>query len=153
MLTGLTHSAVYVTDQDEALAFYVDKLGMEVAADVDLGVMRWLTVRVPGDTTREVLLEVPGPPAHDEATAAEVRALLAKGALGLGFILTVDDCRATYERWSAAGVEFTQEPTEHFYGIDCGVRDPFGNHLRVTQPAPTGAAPPEPAELRAEFNM
>jgi catechol 2,3-dioxygenase-like lactoylglutathione lyase family enzyme len=152
MLTGLTHSAVYVTDQEEALAFYVGKLGMEVAADVDLGVMRWLTVRVPGDT-REVLLEVPGPPAHDEATAAEVRALLAKGALGLGFVLTVDDCRATYERWSAAGVEFNQGPTEHFYGIDCGVRDPFGNHLRVTQLKPTGAAPPEPAELRAEFGM
>jgi catechol 2,3-dioxygenase-like lactoylglutathione lyase family enzyme len=152
MLTGLTHSALYVTDQEEALAFYVGKLGMEVAADVDLGVMRWLTVRVPGQD-REVLLEVPGPPAHDEATAGEVRALLTKGALGLGFILTVDDCRATYAAWSAAGVEFTQEPTEHFYGIDCGVRDPFGNNLRVTELKPTGAAPPEPAELRAEFGM
>jgi catechol 2,3-dioxygenase-like lactoylglutathione lyase family enzyme len=152
MLTGLTHSAVYVTDQEEALAFYVGKLGMEVAADVDLGVMRWLTVRVPGDT-REVLLEVPGPPAHDGATAAEVRALLAKGALGLGFILTVDDCRATYEAWKAAGVEFNQEPTEHFYGIDCGVRDPFGNHLRVTELKDTGVAPPEPEALRREFGM
>jgi catechol 2,3-dioxygenase-like lactoylglutathione lyase family enzyme len=152
MLTGLTHSALYVTDQEEALAFYVGKLGMEVAADVDLGVMRWLTVRVPG-TDREVLLEVPGPPAHDEATAGEVRALLTKGALGLGFILTVDDCRATYEAWSAAGVEFVQEPTEHFYGIDCGVRDPFGNNLRVTELKGSGAAPPEPEALRAEFGM
>jgi hypothetical protein len=114
--------------------------------------MRWLTVRVPG-SDREVLLEVPGPPAHDEATAGEVRALLAKGALGLGFILTVDDCRATYEAWSAAGVEFTQEPTEHFYGIDCGVRDPFGNNLRVTELKPTGATPPDAATLREEFRM
>ena len=152
MLTGITHSAVYVTDQDEALAFYVGQLGLEVAADVDLGVMRGLTVRVPGQEGREILLEVPGPPAHDAETAAEVRALLAKGALGLGFILTVDDCRATYGAWAAAGVEVTQEPTEHFYGIDCGVRDPFGNHLRVTQLLPTGRTP-DAAELRAEFRM
>jgi uncharacterized glyoxalase superfamily protein PhnB len=77
---------------------------------------------------------VPGPPALDPDTAEEVKQLLGKGA-GAGFIVTTDDCRATYETLLAKGVEFTQEPTEHFYGIDCGLRDPFGNPLRITQPA------------------
>ena len=136
MFNAITHSAVYVLDQDEALDFYVGKLGLEVANDVDLGFMRWLTVCVPGAPEREILLEKPGPPAHDEATAEQVRQLVAKGAMGLAFILTTDDCRRTYEELKARGVEFTQEPVEHFYGIDVGLRDPFGNHLRITQPAP-----------------
>jgi catechol 2,3-dioxygenase-like lactoylglutathione lyase family enzyme len=135
MLKAITHSAVFVTDQEEALDFYVGKLGLEVVADVDLGVMRWLTVRVPGDTERELLLETPKNPMVDEETAGEVRNLLSKGALGLGFILTTDDCRATYEELSAKGVEFTQEPTDRFYGVDAGIRDPFGNNIRLTQPA------------------
>ena len=145
MLNAISHSAVYVLDQDEALDFYVGKLGLEVAADVDLGFMRWLTVCVPGAPEREILLEKPGPPAHDEATAEQVRQLVAKGAMGLAFILTTDDCRRTYEELKARGVEFTQEPVEHFYGIDVGLRDPFGNHLRVTQPAPQPLQMPEPA--------
>ena len=145
MFNAITHSAVYVPDQDEALEFYVGKLGLEVAADVDLGFMRWLTVCVPGAPEREILLEKPGPPAHDEATAEQVRQLVAKGAMGLAFILTTDDCRRTYAELKAKGVEFTQEPVEHFYGIDVGLRDPFGNHLRVTQPAPQPLQMPEPA--------
>lgn len=136
MFTNVTHSGVYVLDQDEALAFYVDKLGLEVRADVDLGFMRWLTVGVPGDTGREILLEKPGPPAMSEQVAGQVRDLLTKGALGLGFILRTDDCRKTYEELKARGVEFTQEPTEQPYGVDCALRDPSGNHIRITQPAP-----------------
>ena len=143
MFQAITHSAVFVTDQDEALDFYVGKLGLEVVADVDLGVMRWLTVRVPGDTDRELLLETPKNPMVDDETAGEVRALLSKGALGLGFILQTDDCQAAYEELSAKGVEFSQEPTERFYGIDAGIRDPFGNNIRMTQPAAEMGEPPE----------
>jgi catechol 2,3-dioxygenase-like lactoylglutathione lyase family enzyme len=135
MYQAITHSAVFVTDQDEALDFYVGKLGLEVGADVDLEVMRWLTVHVPGQPEREILLETPKNPMNDEETAQEISNLLAKGALGLGFILTTDDCRATFEELSAKGVEFTQEPVERFYGVDAGIRDPFGNNIRLTQPA------------------
>jgi catechol 2,3-dioxygenase-like lactoylglutathione lyase family enzyme len=145
MFNAITHSAIFVLDQDEALEFYVGKLGLEVAADVDMGFMRWLTIRVPGQPEREILLERPGPPAHDEATAAQVRELVTKGATGLALILTTDDCRRTYRELQGRGVEFTEEPTEHFYGIDCGLRDPFGNNMRITQPAPQPIVPPAPA--------
>lgn len=145
MFSHITHSAVFVLDQDEALEFYVGKLGMEVSADIDLGVMRWLTVCVPGED-RHVLLEKPGPPAHDDATAAQVRELLTKGATGLGFILTTEDARATHAELEARGVETTGEPVDMAYGIDFGVRDPFGNNLRITQPK---AATPE--EIQARF--
>ena len=133
MYNNINMSHVFVLDQDEALDFYVGKLGLEVGADVDLGFMRWLTVRVPGDPGREILLERPGPPAMDEATAEQVRELVTKGATGFTFGLTTDDCRATYETLKARGVEFTQEPTERDYGIDVGVRDPFGNNFRIVQ--------------------
>lgn len=135
MFNAITLSQVFVLDQDEALDFYVGKLGFEVANDVDLGFMRWLTIRVPGEPGREILLEKPGPPAMDEATTAQVRKLVTKGATGLAIGLTTDDCRKTYETLRARGVEFTEEPTEHFYGIDCALRDPFGNHIRIVQPA------------------
>ncbi|MBA2637000.1 MAG: VOC family protein [Solirubrobacterales bacterium] len=135
MFNAISHHSVFVLDQDEALAFYVDKLGLEVAQDVDLGFMRWLTVQVPGSPGREILLEVPGPPAMDEASAAQVRELLTKGATGLAFILNTDDCRKAHKELVARGVEFTQEPTEQSYGIDCALRDPFGNHIRVGQHA------------------
>ena len=130
----ITISAVYVLDQDEALEFYVGKLGFEVNMDVDMGFMRWLTVRPPGQPDREVLLELPGPPAHDDATAEQVRELVTKGAMGFTLGLRTDDVHKTYEELKAKGVEFTDEPTERFYGIDCGLRDPFGNHLRLVQP-------------------
>jgi catechol 2,3-dioxygenase-like lactoylglutathione lyase family enzyme len=133
MLKNIRLSALFVLDQDEALDFYVGKLGLEVANDVDLGFMRWLTVQVPGDPDREVLLENPGPPSMDDATAEQVRELITKGATGgwLGF--TTDDCRKTYEELLAKGLEFTEEPTERGYGIDCALRDPFGNVVRITQ--------------------
>ncbi len=135
MFDAITHSAVFVLDQDEALDFYVGKLGLEVVHDVDLGFMRWLTVSVPGRPEREILLEKPGPPAMSEETAAQVRDIVTKGAMGLAFILSTDDCRRTYQELRAKGVEFNQEPTEQPYGIDCALRDPFGNHVRIAQPA------------------
>jgi predicted enzyme related to lactoylglutathione lyase len=142
MLNAITLSQIYVLDQAEALDFYVGKLGLEVKIDADLGFMRWLTVIAPGQPDREILLEVPGPPAMDEATAEQVRELVTKGATGgwLGF--ATDDCRATYETLVAAGVEFTQEPVQQAYGIDCGLRDPFGNAIRIMQPTlnPAGAS-------------
>jgi uncharacterized glyoxalase superfamily protein PhnB len=133
MFTAIPLSQIYVLDQNEALDFYVGKLGLEVKNDIDMGFMRWLTVGVPGEPGREVLLEVPGPPAMNEATANQVREMVTKGATGgwLGF--TTDDCQKTYETLRATGVEFTQEPVERFYGIDCGLRDPFGNAIRITQ--------------------
>jgi len=146
MFNHITHSAVFVTDHDEALEFYVGKLGLEVSADIDLGVMRWVTVCVPGEA-RHILLEKPGPPAHDEATAGQVRDVLSRGATGLGFILTTDDAHATYAALEAKGVETTGEPVDMPYGVDFGVRDPFGNNLRITQPIETTNE-----EIQAAFN-
>ena len=148
MITTITHSGVFVLDQDEALEFYVGKLGLEVAADVDMGFMRWLTVRVPGDEDREILLEVPGPPAHEEGTAEQVRELVTKGATGFAVGFRVDDARATYADFKEKGVEVNEEPTEHFYGVDFGIRDPFGNHIRVVEPRAF-----DPAEAAAEMQV
>jgi catechol 2,3-dioxygenase-like lactoylglutathione lyase family enzyme len=135
MFKALTHSAIWVLDHDEALDFYVGKLGFEVHTDVDLEFMRWLTINVPGQPDREVLLEIPGPPSLDPDTAEQVKALLSKGATGFAMGLTTDDCRGLYDDLVGKGVEFTQAPVERFYGIDVGLRDPFGNNLRITQPA------------------
>jgi catechol 2,3-dioxygenase-like lactoylglutathione lyase family enzyme len=127
-------SSIYVLDQDQALDFYVGVLGLEVGTDADLGFMRWLTVRVPGDQ-KEILLERPGPPAHDPATAEQVRELVAKGAGGgwLGF--QVDDVDAVHAELVEKGVDITQAPTDQSYGRDIGLRDPFGNHLRIANMA------------------
>ncbi len=133
MLTSIYISSVHVLDQQEALDFYVGKLGLEVRADIDMGFMRWLTVGVPGDT-REVLLELPAPPSMDPQTAEVVREMVSKGAGGGSLFFYTDDCQRTYEDLVAKGVEVTQEPTEHFYGTDFGIRDPFGNALRIAQP-------------------
>ena len=138
MLTSLSHSFIYVLDHEQALDFYVGKLGLEVATDADLGPFRWLTVRVAGRPETELVLTTPDM-GHDEETAAAIRDLVTKGG-GNGVIFSVDDCRRTYEELLAKGVEFTQEPTEHFYGIDCGLRDPFGNHIRFSQPLPAAAS-------------
>jgi hypothetical protein len=98
--------------------------------------MRWLTVAVPGDPNREILLELPGPPAMDATTAAQVRELVTKGAGGGWIGFATDDCRKTYETLLARGVEFTQEPVDRPYGVDCGLRDPFGNAIRIVQRTP-----------------
>ncbi len=130
-------SSIYVLDQDEALDFYVGKLGLEVGTDADLGFMRWLTVRVPGDQ-REILLERPGPPAHDPKTADDVRALVTKGAGGGWLAFQVDDVDAAHAELVAQGVEITQPPSDMSYGRDFGARDPFGNNLRIGNvPTPT----------------
>lgn len=134
MFNAITQSQIYVLDQDEALDFYVGKLGLEVTADADLGFMRWLSVSVPGHPERQILLEKPGPPSMSEETAQQVRELVTKGAIGGSLIFSTDDCHKTYETLRERGVEFTDEPTERPYGIDCGLRDPFGNHIRFTQP-------------------
>ncbi|MEX1170578.1 MAG: VOC family protein [Chloroflexota bacterium] len=135
MIANLNVTSIYVLDKDEALDFYVNKLGLEVGQDFQQGSYRWLTVRVPGDPGIEISLEKPGPPMHDEATAAQLRELVTKGAMG-GLVFHTDDARGLYETLKARGVtDFTQEPTDHFYGTDIGVRDPFGNAIRILQPA------------------
>src|SRR4029453_8853879 len=132
MITRLSVASIYVLDKEEALDFYVNKLGLEKGNDVRQGDYRWLTIRVPGEAT-EVSLEQPGPPLHDEATAAQLRELITKGALG-GLVFITDDARLLYETLKERGVaDFTQEPTDHFYGTDMGIRDPFGNPIRILQ--------------------
>src|SRR4026208_2508333 len=153
MITRLNVASIYVLDKDEALDFYVNKLGLEKGNDVRQGDYRWLTVRapalgapaaprgatgclpvrVPAEGVTEVSLEQPGPPLHDEATAAQLRELISKGARG-GLVFITDDARGLYETLKERGVaDFTQEPTDHFYGTDMGIRDPFGNAIRILQ--------------------
>src|SRR3954452_14391578 len=137
MITKLSHTGVWVHDQDEALAFYTDKLGFEVVTDVtveEFGNMRWLEIGLPGSDVRVVLTAVTGS-YLDAATSDQLLAILSKG-YNPPLILEVEDCRATIDELRAKGVEISQEPTEQFYGVDAGIRDPSGNSLRVTQPAP-----------------
>jgi catechol 2,3-dioxygenase-like lactoylglutathione lyase family enzyme len=150
MLNRIIHTFVHVLDYEEALDFYVGKLGMVIHTDADLGVMRFLTVNFPDQPELELVLMVPGPPAYDDATAAQIRELVTKGAAGGGLIFHTDDCRGTYEKLRAKGVEFTQEPSERFYGIDCALRDPFGNPLRFTQPPAGPIVVPSVEELQAQ---
>ena len=127
---------LWVNDQEEALAFYTQKLGMEVRSDItlpELGDFRWLTVAPPGQPdVAIVLMAIPGPPVMDAETAAQVRSLMARGFAGTVF-LTTDDCRAEYEELKGRGVEFTEAPEERPYGIDSAFRDPSGNNIRLTQ--------------------
>jgi predicted enzyme related to lactoylglutathione lyase len=125
-----------VHDQDEALAFYTEKLGLELREDVtvpEMGNFRWLTVGVPGQPDVSVtLMAVPGAPVFDDETRDRIKELMAKGAAS-GLFFETDDCRASYEELKQRGVEFQQEPTEQPYGIDAGFRDPSGNHARMIQ--------------------
>jgi uncharacterized glyoxalase superfamily protein PhnB len=127
---------LWVHDQDEALAFWTQKIGMEVRTDVtlpEMGNFRWLTVGPAGQPdVAIVLMDIPGPPVMDEQTGAEVRNLMAKGFAGTVFLST-DDCQAAYEELKGRGVEFTEEPQEYPYGIDSGFRDPSGNSIRLTE--------------------
>jgi predicted enzyme related to lactoylglutathione lyase len=137
MLKQLTYAQVWVHDQDEALPFYTEKLGMELREDVtvpELGNFRWLSVGVPGQPDVAItLMAVPGPPVFEEETRKQIHGLMAKGAAG-GLFFSTDDCRASYEELKDRGVEFLQEPTEQPYGIDAGFRDPSGNQFRMVQP-------------------
>jgi uncharacterized glyoxalase superfamily protein PhnB len=132
----IANAQLWVHDQDEALAFYTEKLGFEVQADVTLPEMdgfRWLTVGPPGqEDISIVLMAIPGAPVMDEETGGQVRDLMAKGFAGTVF-LTTDDCQASYEELKARGVEFTEAPEKRPYGIDSGFRDPSGNSFRLTQ--------------------
>jgi uncharacterized glyoxalase superfamily protein PhnB len=132
----LANTQLWVHDQEEALAFYTQKLGMEVRADVtlpELGDFRWVTVAPPGqEEVSIVLMAIPGPPVMDPDTAEQVKNLMAKGFAGAVF-LTTDDCQASYEELKARGVEFTEAPEERPYGIDAGFRDPSGNSFRLTE--------------------
>jgi catechol 2,3-dioxygenase-like lactoylglutathione lyase family enzyme len=136
MLKQLTHVQVWVHDQDEALQFYTEKLGMELREDVtvpELGNFRWLSVGVPGqDDVAITLMDIPGPPVFEEETRQKIVDLLARGASG-GLFFSTDDAQKAYEELKGRGVEFTQEPTEQPYGIDAGFRDPSGNHFRMAQ--------------------
>lgn len=123
---------IYVRDQDEALAFYVDKLGFRVHTDVRNGDYRWLTVQAPDQPAFQLGLYVPGPPVHDAATAQTMKAMVAKGAMP-PLVLAVDDCRAAYDRLLGLGVEFTQEPIDRYGNIDAGFRDPSGNGWKMIE--------------------
>jgi len=132
----ITNAQLWVHDQDEALAFYTEKVGMEVRADVtvpELGNFRWLTVGPAGQSDISiVLMAIPGPPVMDADTAEQVRALMAKGFAGTIF-LTTDDVHSSYEELKGRGVDFIEQPEERPYGIDSAFRDPSGNNIRLTQ--------------------
>jgi uncharacterized glyoxalase superfamily protein PhnB len=132
----IANAQLWVHDQDEALAFYTEKVGMEVRADVtlpEMGDFRWLTVGPPGQEDVSItLMAIPGPPVMDGETAERVRDVMAKGFAGTVF-LTTDDCQASYEELKGRGVEFTETPEKRPYGIDSGFRDPSGNSIRLTQ--------------------
>jgi catechol 2,3-dioxygenase-like lactoylglutathione lyase family enzyme len=129
---------IWVLDLDEALDFYVDKLGFALQTDVETEGMRFVLVTAPEQPDVPLMFAVPGPPVLDEVTAEQVRVLMAKGFLGPGGLVT-KDCRKTAEELKARGVEFLEEPEERFYGIDAGFRDPFGNHWRLTELTPQPA--------------
>ena len=133
----LTHVQVWVHDQDEALAFYTGKLGMELREDVtvpEMGNFRWLSVGIPGQDVSITLMAIPGPPVFDDETRESINKLLAKGASG-GLFFATDDAQESYDELKGRGVEFTQEPPEQPYGIDAGFRDASGNHFRLAQRA------------------
>jgi len=134
MINRLSHATLWVLDQDAALRFYTEKLGFEVRRDQSIDSFRWLTVGPPDQPDVQLVLLEPGPPMMDAASADQIRALVAKGAMGTGVFAT-DDCRGTYEELKARGVEFLQEPTERFYGIEATFRDDSGNWFSLTQPA------------------
>lgn len=123
---------IYVRDQDEALTFYVDKLGFRVHTDVRNGDYRWLTVEIPNQPGFQLGLFTPGPPVHDPATSQTLQAMVAKGAMP-PLVLSVEDCRATYDRLLAQGVEFTQEPVDRYGNVDAGFRDPSGNGWKMIE--------------------
>ncbi|MFZ0042069.1 MAG: VOC family protein [Solirubrobacteraceae bacterium] len=132
----IANAQLWVNDQDEARAFYTEKIGMEVRADVtvpELGNFRWLTVAPPGqEDVSIVLMAIPGPPIFEADTVQKIRDLMARGA-GFTVFLSTDDCRASFEELKGRGVEFVEEPEDRPYGVDAGFRDPSGNHLRLTE--------------------
>ncbi len=129
---GVAVIGLYVRDQDEALAFYVEKLGFQVHTDVRNGDYRWLTVQHPNQPSFQLGLFTPQPPVVDAVTAQSIREIVAKGAMP-PLVLAVDDCRAAYDRMRALGVEFTQEPIDRYGTMDAGFRDPAGNGWKMIE--------------------
>jgi catechol 2,3-dioxygenase-like lactoylglutathione lyase family enzyme len=138
MSQGIEVVGLYVRDQDEALAFYVEKVGFRAHTDVKNGSFRWLTVQHPEQPSFQLGLFSTDSPMHDAATAQALRAILAKGAMP-PLVLTVADCRATYDAMRKLGVEFMQEPIDRYGTVDAGFRDPSGNGWKMIQ-----ARPPKP---------
>jgi catechol 2,3-dioxygenase-like lactoylglutathione lyase family enzyme len=138
MITKLSHTTIWVLDQDEALRFYRDQLGFQVRTDERMDGFRWLTVSAPGQPDHELILLEPGPPMMDEEAAAQVKALVAKGVLGPGAFET-DDCNGTYAEFSERGVNFLSKPTERFYGTEATLRDNSGNWFSMVQRSTTSA--------------
>ena len=129
----ISHSFITVDDQEKALAFYRDALGLVVNTDAPLGPYRWLTVSAPGNPSMEIVLATPDM-GHGPDDTESLRMLLAKGALN-GVLFTTDDCDAFFERVRATGAEVLQEPIDQPYGVrDCAFRDPSGNHVRIGSP-------------------
>lgn len=140
MITKLSHTTIWVLDQDEARAFYTEKLGFEVRIDERTDNFRWLTVSPPSQPDHELILLEPGPPMMDAETAEQVKTLVAKGVLGPG-VLGTDDCRSTYAELTERGVSFLSEPAERFYGIEATLRDSSGNWFSLTQRSEEFATP------------
>jgi catechol 2,3-dioxygenase-like lactoylglutathione lyase family enzyme len=132
MTQGVQVVGLYVRDQDEALNFYVEKLGFRVHTDVRNGDYRWLTVQHPEQPSFQLGLFNPGPPVLDAATAQTLRAIVAKGAMP-PLVLSVDNCRAAHAQMLERGVEFTQEPTDRYGNVDAGFRDPSGNGWKMIE--------------------
>jgi catechol 2,3-dioxygenase-like lactoylglutathione lyase family enzyme len=132
MSQGVDTVGLYVRDQEEALTFYVEKLGFRVKTDVKNGDYRWLTIQHPEQPSFQLGLFKPGPPTHDAATAQTLQSMVAKGAMP-PLVLVVNDCRAEFDRMRARGVEFTQEPTERYGAVDASFRDPSGNGWKMIQ--------------------
>src|SRR5690554_5493496 len=124
---------MFVFDQDKTLNFYIGKLGLEISADIDFGPMRWLTVTAPGNPEREILLEKAAPPSVDPDSVSQLRELISKGATGFTVGFVTEDAHEFFKELREKGVEITQEPVEQAHGIDFGIRDPFGNHIRIVQ--------------------
>ncbi len=137
MIRKMSHATIFVTNQDEALSFYRDKLGFQVHTDAMVGEdFRWLTLNVPDQPDFELILMEPKPGMlMDEPTASQLRAIMAKGVLGAG-VFNTDDCRRTYEEMKSKGVEFLSEPTERPYGVEAVFKDNSGNWFSLTQPSP-----------------
>jgi len=132
MSAGVGVVGVYVRDQEEALGFYVEKLGFRVHTDVGKGEYRWLTVQHPEQPSFQLGLFTPQPPTLDAATAQTVREIVAKGAMP-PLVLVVGDCRAAYDEMRGRGVEFTQEPIDRYGSVDAGFRDPSGNGWKMIE--------------------
>lgn len=134
MFSSISITPMYVTDHDEALDFYVDTLGFELTADVAFGPMRWVTIALPGQPGREVMLQRIGDvtPTAGPETAEMLRELTERGASSW-MILTTDDCHQTHKKLAALGVTIVQEPQQQMYGVDMAIRDPFGNQIRITE--------------------